>query len=134
MRRRSGWPSSAAAKAYNAGDAKAIAPLFVADGEIIGEEGQSTQGGEGIRQVSPNLQGASQGRMDLAVKSIRFIGPDIAVEDGMATVTHVPEESVQHRGPYTVIHVRQAGKWLTASAGTFPRAATPEEQLKSSAG
>ena len=39
------------AKAYNAGDARVIASLFVADGEIVDEEGQSTPGREGIEQV-----------------------------------------------------------------------------------
>ena len=68
--------------------------------------------------------------MDLAIGSIRFIGPDMAVEEGMATVTHGPEEPAQ-RSPYSVVYARQDGKWLTASARDLPDdAPTPEEQLK----
>ena len=68
--------------------------------------------------------------MDLAIGSIRFIGPDMAVEDGMATVTHGPDEPAQ-RSPYTVVHARQDGKWLMASARDLPDdTPTPEEQLK----
>jgi uncharacterized protein (TIGR02246 family) len=119
------------AKAYNAGDAKAIASLFVADGEIVSEEGQSTQGREGIKQVFAGIfKEHPKTHMDLAVGSIRFIGADMAVEDGTATVIYAPDEPAQH-SPYTVVHARQDGKWLTASARDLPDdTPTPEEQLK----
>ena len=56
--------------------------------------------------------------------------PTLAVEDGVATVTHVPGEPAQHT-PYTVVHAQQDGKWLTASAKDLPdEEPTPEEQLK----
>ena len=121
----------AVAKAYNAGDAKAIASLFVADGEIVSEEGQSTQGREGIKQVFAGIfKEHPKTHMDLAVGSVRFIGADLAVEDGMATVTNAPDEPAD-RGPYTAVHARQDGKWLMASVRDLPdEAPAPEEQLK----
>ena len=123
--------AKAFAKAYNAGDAKAIASLFVADGEIVSEEGQSTQGREGIEQVFAGIfREHPKTHMDLAIGSIRFIGPDMAVEDGVATVTHGPDEPAQ-RSPYTVVHAGRNGKWLMASAKDLPDdTPTPEEQLK----
>ena len=119
------------AKAYNAGDAKAIARQFVADGEIVSEEGQSTQGREGIEQVFAGIfKEHPKTHMDVAVGSIRFIGADMAVEDGVATVTHEPGEPAE-RSPYTVVYARQEGKWLTASRRDLPdEPPTPEEQLK----
>jgi len=119
------------AKAYNAGDAKAIASLFVADGEIVSEEGESTRGREGIEQVFAGIfKEHPKTHMDLAIGSIRFIGPDTAIEDGMATVTNGPDEPAQ-RSPYTVVHTGHDGKWLTASARDLPDdTPTPEEQLK----
>jgi uncharacterized protein (TIGR02246 family) len=119
------------AKAYNAGDAKAIASLFVADGEIVSEEGESTRGREGIEQAFAGIfKEHPKTHMDLAIGSIRFIGPDTAIEDGMATVTNAPDEPAQ-RSPYTVVHTGHDGKWLTASARDLPDdTPTPEEQLK----
>ena len=119
------------AKAYNAGDSKAIAALFVADGEIVSEEGQSTQGREGIEQAFTGIfKEHPKTHMDLAIGSIRFIGPDLAVEDGVATVTHGPDEPAQ-RSPYTVVHANRNGKWLTASSKDLPDdTPTAEEQLK----
>ena len=68
--------------------------------------------------------------MDLAIESIRFIGPDMAIEDGMAIVTHGADEPAE-RSLYSVVYARQDGKWLTASARDLPDdTPTPEEQLK----
>ncbi len=123
--------AEAFAKAYNAGDAKAIAALFLADGEIVNDQGESTQGREGIEQVFAGIfKDHPKTHIDLAGKSIRFIGPDTAVEDGVATVTYGPDEPAE-RSPYTVVYSRQHGKWLTASSRDLPNEApTPEEQLK----
>jgi uncharacterized protein (TIGR02246 family) len=123
--------AEAFATAYNAGDAKAIAALFVADGEIVSEEGESTQGREGIEQVFAGIfKEHPRAHIDLASGSIRFIGPDTAVEDGVATATYEPDEPAQ-RSPYSVVYALQDGKWLTASSRDLPdETPTPEEQLK----
>jgi uncharacterized protein (TIGR02246 family) len=119
------------AAAYNAGDAKAIAALFAADGEIVNEEGESTQGRDAIeRAFLLVFKEHPKTHIDLAGGSMRFIGPDTAVEDGVATVSYDPDEPVQ-RSPYSVVYVKQDGKWLTASARDLPdETPTPEEQLK----
>ncbi len=123
--------AEAFAKAYNAGDAQTIARLFVVGGEIVNEEGQSTEGRESIEQeFTVIFKEHPKTHMDLAIESIRFIGSDMAIEDGMATVTHEPDEPAQ-RSPYSVTYARQDGKWLTASARDLPDdTPTPEEQLK----
>ena len=72
-----GLAAEAFAKAYNAGDAKAIGALFVADGEIVSEEGESTQGREGIELVFATIfKEHPKTHIDLASGSIRFIGPE----------------------------------------------------------
>jgi uncharacterized protein (TIGR02246 family) len=118
-------------KAYNAGDARAIAQLFVAQGEIVDEEGQATQGRKAIEQVfTETFKEHPKTHIDLAVGSIRFIGADMAIEEGVSNVTHGPDEPVQH-SPYTVIYSRQDGKWLTASARDLrDESPSPEQQLK----
>ncbi len=119
------------ANAYNAGDAKAIAALFAGDGEIVSEEGQSTQGRNGIEQFfAAVFKEHPKTHIDLTISSLRFIGPDTAVEDGVSTVTHDPNEPAE-RSPYSVVYTRHDGKWLTASLRDLPdEAPGPEEQLK----
>jgi uncharacterized protein (TIGR02246 family) len=123
--------AEAFAKAYNAGDAKAISQLFAADGEIVNEDGESTQGRAGIEEAFAGIfKEHPKTHIDLASESIRFPSPDMAVEDGTAAVTYGPDEPAQ-RNPYSVVYTRQDGKWLTASARDLPdESATPEEQLK----
>ena len=123
--------AQAFAKAYNASDPKAIAQLFLPDGEIVSEDGQSTQGREKIEQAFAEIFKAHpKSHMEVATGSVRFIGPDLAIESGTATVTRGADEPVE-RSPYSVVYVKQDGKWLTASARDLPdEASTPEEQLK----
>src|SRR5208282_5734439 len=123
--------AEAFAKAYNAGNAKAIASLFVPEGEIVDEEGQATQGREGIEQFFGGVfKEHPKSHMDLAIGSIRFIGSNMAVEEGVATVTEGPDEPAE-RSPYSVVYSCRDGKWLTASSRDFPDEALPaEEQLK----
>ena len=86
------------------------------DGEIVSEEGQSTQGREGIEQVFAEIfKEHPKTQMEMTVQSIRFIGAGVAIEDGTTIVTDAPDEPAQ-RSPYTVVHARQDGKWLMASA------------------
>ena len=123
--------AEAFAKAYNAGDAQTIARLFVVGGEVVNEEGQSTKGRELIEQEFAGIfKEHPKTHMDLAIESIRFIGSDMAIEDGMATVTHAPDEPALH-SPYSVTYAKQDGNWLTASARDLPDdTLMPEEQLK----
>ena len=103
--------AEAFAAAYNAGDAQAIARQFVADGEIVSEDGQSTQGREAIEQVFAGIfKEHPKIHIGLAVGSIRFIGPDMAIEDGVATVT---------RGPVRPFNARPT-RW-SMSKGTASR-------------
>ena len=123
--------AEAFARAYNAGDAKAIASLFVADGEIVSEEGEATQGREGIEQVFAGIfKEHPKTHIDVAIGSIRFIGAEMAVEEGVATVIHAADEPAQ-RSPYSVVHALHDGKWLTASSRDLADdTPAPEEQIK----
>lgn len=118
-------------RAYNAGDAKAIAALFVPEGQILDKEGNASEGRDAIRDTFARLFAAApQKRLEVFVDSIRFIGPDLAVEVGTTKETSAPGEPPE-RDAYTVLHVKRDGKWLMAlardSEGDPP---TSHEQLK----
>jgi uncharacterized protein (TIGR02246 family) len=119
------------AKAYNAGDAKSIAALFVADGEIQSEEGEVAQGQTAIERVFAEIfQAHPKSQIKVSVQSIRFVTPNVAMEDGTSTVTH-PSGQLAERNRYTVVHVKQDGGWRMASARDLPDEAAPaDEQLK----
>ena len=67
-------------KAYNAGDAKAVAALFTADGQIEDKDGNVSEGREAIAKTFGELFAATpKKRIEVSVESIRFIGADLAM-------------------------------------------------------
>jgi uncharacterized protein (TIGR02246 family) len=103
-------------KAYNAGDAKALAALFTPDGEAWDKEGNEAEGREEIAQTFGDLFAANpKRRIEVSVESIRFIGADLALEVGTTKETNAPNEPPEY-DRYTVLHVKRDGKWQMALA------------------
>ncbi len=118
-------------KAYNAGDAKAVAALFAADGQIVDKEGNESEGREAIAKAFSELFTATpKKQLEVFVDSIRFIGAELAVEVGSTKETPSPNEPPEY-DRYTVLHVKRDGKWQMALArdeeGPAP---TAHEQLR----
>ncbi len=118
-------------KAYNAHDPKAIAALFSVDGEIVDESGDARQGRAEIEGVfSAVFEEYPDATMSVDIAAIRFLGPGLAEEDGSVNVVHVPGEAAE-QNRYTVLHLKQDGKWLMASARDLPEdQAEPAAKLK----
>ena len=103
-------------KAYNAKDAKAIAALFAPDGQIEDKDGDVSEGREAIAKVFADMfSDAPKKHIDVTVESIRFIGPDLAIEEGSTKEIFAPGEPPEY-DRYTVFHVKRDGKWMMALA------------------
>jgi uncharacterized protein (TIGR02246 family) len=103
-------------KAYNAHDAKAIAALFAPDGQIVDKDGDVSEGREAIAKVFAGLfTDSPKKRIEVTIESIRFLGSDIAMEEGSTKETLAPGETPEY-DRYTVLHVRRDGKWQVAMA------------------
>ena len=99
-------------KAFNAGDAKAVGALWATDAEYTDESGQSFQGRAAIEKEYADLFKEHRGAtMTVTIESIRFLGPDIAVEKGIAKVK-LPSADAALGARYTVVHARRDGKWI----------------------
>jgi uncharacterized protein (TIGR02246 family) len=122
---------AACGNAYNAHDAHAMAALFAPDAEIVNEDGVRTQGRQAIEQVfDAAFQSHPRGRIEIAVEGIHFLGPTLAVEDGLSTVVHEPGTPAD-KNRYVVIHVKQDGTWRMASARELPeQAAAGDDSLE----
>jgi uncharacterized protein (TIGR02246 family) len=102
-------------KAYNGGDAEAIASLFTTDGELIDDEGTRVQGRQAVGQdFAAIFEAHPKAKIVIDIDSIRFLGPTLAVEEGTSTVTYEPDGPAES-GQYVVTYVKQDGKWLTGS-------------------
>jgi uncharacterized protein (TIGR02246 family) len=103
-------------RAYNAGDAKAVAALFTPDGQAEDKDGNISEGRKAIEQTFKDIfADAPQKRLEITVESIRFLGPDVAVETGTTKETPAPGETPDY-DRYTVVHVKRDGKWQMALA------------------
>lgn len=99
-------------KAFNAGDPKAAAALWAPDAEYTDEDGTSYHGRDEILKLYTDFFKADPGdTINLNIESIRFLGPDIAVEKGIATVKS-PTQETPTGARYTVVHARRDGKWI----------------------
>ena len=98
-------------KAYNAGDAKAVARFFTDDAEYTDETGQLTQGRSDIEDLLKTTFAQNKGaKLDVQVESVRPLAPDVIEEKGTTTVTS-PKGEKQSSG-YTAIHLKKGDDWL----------------------
>lgn len=96
------------------GDGKAIAELWTTDGDIVDEQGAVTKGRDTAALLVPPAEGDAAPRFDIQETSLRFLTPDVALEDGNVTVTP-PGAVVPLTGHYTATWVKQDGRWRIAS-------------------
>ncbi|HKI21680.1 MAG TPA: SgcJ/EcaC family oxidoreductase [Isosphaeraceae bacterium] len=118
-------------KAYNARDAKALGELFTPTAEIEDEDGEVTRGLDAIVARFTRIFGDGQsGTLSVTPDSLRFLGTDLAIEEGTASIsTHAGEPPQSNR--YSVIYVRQDGRWFHARIrDEQPDEVTPHEQLR----
>jgi uncharacterized protein (TIGR02246 family) len=98
--------------AFNAADAKAVGALWAADAEYTDESGKSYQGRAAIEKEYAEFFKEHHGAtMTVTIESVRFLGPNIAVEKGIAKVK-LPSADAPLGSRYTVVHARRDGKWI----------------------
>ena len=99
-------------KAFDAADAKTVGALWATDAEYTDESGRSLHGRAAIEKEYADLFKEHHGAtMTVTIESIRFLGPDIAVEKGIAKVKS-PGTDARLGARYTVVHARRDGKWI----------------------
>jgi uncharacterized protein (TIGR02246 family) len=116
-------------KAYNAKDAKALGDLFTADAEIEDEDGDVTRGRDAIVERFTGIFKEGKGdKLTLEVDSLRFLGTDIAIEEGASSLS-TGADTPPVTNQYSVIYARQGGRWLHARIRDEPPDDDPHERL-----
>jgi uncharacterized protein (TIGR02246 family) len=106
--------SDAFLDAYRAKDATAIGALFTEKAEIVDDEGEVTQGRPVIIERFAGLFAANEGgKLEVDVESIRLLGPEVAIEEGTATISG-DEGDMPETTRYSIIYAKQDGRWLHA--------------------
>lgn len=121
--------SAAMTRAIEAADPEAVAATFAEDAEIVDETGEPTAGREAIRARFARTFEENPGvTLDVEVQSLRFLGPDSAVERGIATIRPAEDDAAASSGPYTVVYVKRDGRWLQASVEDHPTPVAPDPE------
>ena len=118
-------------KAFNAADAKAVAALWAPDAEYVDESGESFQGRAAIEKLYAEVFQQHHGAiMTVKIESIRLLGPDVALEKGVAWVKS-PGGLADTAARYTVVHCKRDGKWIMVFGRDAPYVpASNEDYLK----
>jgi uncharacterized protein (TIGR02246 family) len=97
--------------AYNRGDAKAVAKLWSDKGQWVEPDGKAVEGRAAIQKEMEVMFATSKGvHLELLDFSVRFVTPDVAVEEGKVRVTRPGEEPSD--STYMAVDNKQHGQWL----------------------
>jgi uncharacterized protein (TIGR02246 family) len=119
--------------AYNRGDAKAVAAHWRESAEWTSPSGQRFQGRPAIEKEMETMFAENKGvHIEVINPSIRFVSPDVAVEEG--TVRVIRSAEAPDDATYLAIHVKADGKWKLdsvheTSAPEVPAASSQLQEL-----
>lgn len=109
--------SAAYKSALERGDGTALAALWTPDGDIIDAAGNVTKGREMVSVLEPATGAdAKAGGPEIAIREtkLRFVDPDVAIEDGMVSVVPPGHTAALH-GRFSATWVRHEGGWKLAA-------------------
>jgi uncharacterized protein (TIGR02246 family) len=100
-------------KAFNAGDAKAIAALWTGQGEYESDDGTVLRGRPAIKVAfAAHFKGQPGAKSTVKIESIRFPSRDTAIEEGITCT--LANATLPCSARYRVLHVREDGAWKIA--------------------
>jgi uncharacterized protein (TIGR02246 family) len=107
-------------KAVENGDAKAVAASWTEEGEYIGDDGTTIRGRPAIEAAYAKLFAQKKNpKVEITIDSIRFPSGDTAIEEGYAKSYKGSSENPTS-SRYSVLHVREGGRWLMALLREWP--------------
>ena len=102
-------------KAFDKGDAKALAEFWTTDGDYVDQAGHILSGRKAIEAAFDKQFAAAKGaKLIIRTTSLRVVKDDLAIEDGTTELIY-PDDAPPTGARYTAVHVKQSGKWLLAS-------------------
>ncbi|MFO1092407.1 MAG: SgcJ/EcaC family oxidoreductase [Planctomycetaceae bacterium] len=108
-------------EAYNAHNAKALAGLFGPQARMEDEDGEVIEGRQAIEQAyAEEFAESPKTSISLDVGSLKFLTPDVAVEEGAVEI--FPDgETLTARSHYLAVHLKKDGAWRIISSRSVAR-------------
>lgn len=115
-------------KDFRAGDAKAVAGHWTAEGEYVGEDGGTIRGREALeKSFAEFFAKHPKVHAETRPESLRFVSRDTAIAEGTVAVRRDPSGPLLGAS-YHAILVREEGRWRFAH---LSETATDEDTLQS---
>jgi uncharacterized protein (TIGR02246 family) len=109
-------------EAFQKGDAEAVATFWTQDGDYVDLTGRVLNGRPAIENAFKDFFMENKGlKLRIDVNSVRFVTPDVAIEDGTTSVIP-PDGTPPSQARYTNVHVKKDGQWLLQSVREAPYA------------
>lgn len=103
------------AATFNKHDAKAVGALFLAEGELVDEDGNVLKTREGIENhYSEIFKAKPESSLKVEDETVRLIGDSIAMYDGLAEVKPSAKDPVR-RTRFAAVLAKQGNQWQIAS-------------------
>lgn len=121
-------------RAFDAGDAPAVASLFTVDARLESEDGDVVAGRPAIQKHFAEAFERAPGRtITLQTKTLRMLGAEAAIEEGIAVVASQADgddedEPAVETSRYSATYVKKDGKWLQDSVRDYSSAGDGEEK------
>ena len=102
-------------EAFEKGDAKAVAAFWTQDGDYTTLTGRNMKGRDEIAKAFEEFFKENKDlKLRINSDSLRFVTPDVAVEDGTTEVIP-PDGAPPSRARYTIIRIKKDGQWMVSS-------------------
>lgn len=115
-------------EAFNKADAKAVAALYTANGQMSVDGETIAEGRAAVEKAYADFfKDNPKTTISVTIDSIKVMGPNLVIEKGFSQLTSSDEPVLD---AYTLVHVKQDGTWLTATADVRQRPAAPADDWK----
>ena len=125
--------ADATVKAFNAGDAGALAGMFIDDAELVDENGTVTETRGEIEALFKRFfERFPKATLEMEVTDAREIGDEVVIEEGVRRIT-TDQGAAAAQVRYVAVRTKQGDRWPLASYREFSDdpLPTPTEMLAS---
>ncbi|MCA9068196.1 MAG: SgcJ/EcaC family oxidoreductase [Planctomycetaceae bacterium] len=107
-------------EAFHKGDAKALAAFWIPEGDYTSQTGRAMKGQDAIEKAFKKFFAENKAlKLGIESESLRFVTPDVAIEDGVSTVLS-PDGTPPSRVRYSNVYVKRDGEWYLSSMRDTP--------------
>ena len=119
-------------KAFNAGNAEAAAATYTETAVVVDGEGERIEGRAAIHdRYKASFADNPGSTIAIKVDSLRFLGPETALEEGRATITPAAGAGAPEITRFVTVYVKQGGEWRQGTVrDEFAHDLTPHDRLK----